>query len=90
MVYPVSATNVTKIKTPVETLTETFTKDSFNDWKKAEELQLWLTKEPSGTTDDLISGKCFKRSNLLLEDSPIKKYKSEKMELQDSLLVSYL
>ncbi|XP_039217392.1 transcription factor E2F8 isoform X2 [Crotalus tigris] len=85
MVYPVSATNVTKIKTPVETLTETFTKDNFNDWKKAEELQLWLTKEPSGTTDDLISGKCFKRSNLLLEDSPIKKYKSEKMELQDSL-----
>ncbi|KAL7992247.1 hypothetical protein Chor_016503 [Crotalus horridus] len=90
MVYPVSATNVTKIKTPVETLTETFTKDNFNDWKKAEELQLWLTKEPSGTTDDLISGKCFKRSNLLLEDSPIKKYKSEKMELQDSLPVSYL
>lgn len=88
MVYPVSATNVTKIKTPVETLTETFTKDSFNDWKKAEDLQLWLTKEPCGTTDDLISGKSFKRSNLLLEDGPIKKCKSEKTELQDSLLVS--
>ncbi|XP_026520535.1 transcription factor E2F8 [Notechis scutatus] len=84
MVYPVSTTHVTKIKTPVEALTETFTKDSFNDWEKVEELQLWLTKEPSGTTDDMISGKCFKRSKL--EGSPIKKCKSKKMELQNSLL----
>ncbi|ETE67780.1 Transcription factor E2F8, partial [Ophiophagus hannah] len=84
MVYPVSTTHVTKIKTPVEALTETFTKDSFNDWEKAEELQLWLTQEPSGTTDDMISGKCFKRSKL--EGSPIKKCKSKKVELQNSLL----
>ncbi|XP_013908147.1 PREDICTED: transcription factor E2F8 [Thamnophis sirtalis] len=87
MVYPISTTHVTKIKTPMEALTETFTKDSFNDWKKAEELQLWLTKEPSGTTDNMISEKCFKRSKLQLEDSPIKKCKSKKVELQDSLLV---
>lgn len=90
MVYPISTTHVTKIKTPMEALTETFTKDSFNDWKKAEELQLWLTKEPSGTTDNMISEKCFKRSKLQLEDSPIKKCKSKKVELQDSLLVSYI
>lgn len=89
MVYPVSTTHVTKIKTPVEALTETFTKDNFNDWKKTEELPLWLTKKPSGTTDHMISGKCFKRSKLLLDDSPIKKCKSKKLELQDSLLVSY-
>ncbi|KAG8125896.1 hypothetical protein E2320_021060, partial [Naja naja] len=84
MVHPVSTTHVTKIKTPVEALTETFTKGSFNDWEKAEELQLWLTKEPSGTTDDMISGKCFKRSKL--EGSPIKKCKSKKVALQNSLL----
>ncbi|XP_058017232.1 transcription factor E2F8 isoform X1 [Ahaetulla prasina] len=87
MEYPVSTTHMTKIKSPVEALTETFTKDSFNDWKKAEELPLWLTKEPSGTTDDMISGKCFKKSKLLLDDSPIKKCKRKKLELQDSLLV---
>ncbi|XP_070591268.1 transcription factor E2F8 isoform X2 [Erythrolamprus reginae] len=94
LVYPVSTTHVTKIKTPVEALSETFTKDSFNDWKKAEELQLWLTKEHSRTAEGRHtnpinkSGKCLKRSKLPLDDGPIKKYKSKKLELQDSPLTS--
>ncbi|XP_063174111.1 transcription factor E2F8 [Candoia aspera] len=91
MPHPVSATNVVESKSPVEANSQvapagTFTKDSSNTWEKAEDLQLRLTKEPDGTTDDLMPGKCFKRSNLLLEDTPIKKCKSEEVELHDSLL----
>ncbi|XP_007430551.1 transcription factor E2F8 [Python bivittatus] len=91
MVHPVSTSNVVEIKSPVKANLQvapagTFTKDSSNNWGKAEDLQLWLTKEPNGTTDDLMPGKCFKRSKLLLEDNPIKKCKTEEVELQDSLL----
>ncbi|XP_016848216.2 transcription factor E2F8 isoform X2 [Anolis carolinensis] len=51
----------------------------------SKEQSFGLAKEQEGRRDDLISGKCFKMCESVLEDTPIKKCKNEELEHQDGL-----
>nr|XP_008104506.1 PREDICTED: transcription factor E2F8 isoform X1 [Anolis carolinensis] len=93
-VQPFPCTNVMAMNSPVETSSQLIPeKKCIEDSDinlaagdaSSKEQSFGLAKEQEGRRDDLISGKCFKMCESVLEDTPIKKCKNEELEHQDGL-----
>nr|XP_060621580.1 transcription factor E2F8 [Anolis sagrei ordinatus] len=98
-VQPFPCTNVMGMNSPVEASSQLIPeKKCIEDSDinlaagdaSSREQSLGLAKEQDGRKDDLIFGKCFKRCESALEDTPIKKCKNEEPEHQTWLPSGYL
>uniref|UniRef100_A0A8D0H6V5 Transcription factor E2F8 n=1 Tax=Sphenodon punctatus TaxID=8508 RepID=A0A8D0H6V5_SPHPU len=94
----VSCANMTGIKTSLDAnskalLSKTTTEDGDSSIVKddavTEDGNFLIAKEKEVTKNDNISEKCLKRSQALLENSPIKKYKGNEKNLEDALVTLF-